>query len=112
MCSRNFPSQKCLSYVGNPTLGCFFIHFIPLPVSLPIPQPQGGAPDVTVMSPCSASLTKPYLLTTEISFSAKLAAHRGQHQATKAGGASTSTKQLCSEQILREGQGAGRKPLS
>lgn len=83
------------------------IHFIrPLPAPLPIPTPQGGAPDVGVMSPYAASVTNQYSLTTEIGFSAELPAHRGQHQATKEGGAATSTTRLCSEQILR-GKRAG-----
>lgn len=77
------------------------IHFIrPLPVPLPVQQPQGGASDVGVISPRDASVTK-HLLTTEIGFSVKPPPGRGQHQATKEEGASTCSPQLCSEQILR-----------
>lgn len=109
-------SEMCLPSLAIPQghhTGLFLtqvIHFIhPLPVPLPNQQPQGDAPDVGVMSPCGASITKPYSLTTEIGFSAKLPARRGQHQATKEEGASTSTTQLCSEQILRGRAGCRQK---
>lgn len=101
-------SLPSLAILQGHSTGLFLtqvIHFIrPLPVSVPIQQPQGGAPDVGVMSP---SVTYPYSLT-EIGFSVKLPAHRGQHQATKEG-AAASTTQLCFEQILRGRAGCRQK---
>lgn len=117
MCAAGtFPLRNVSPVAGNPsgTWHCAasdtsYRLYPPPPSALPIQQPRGGAPDVGVMSPCGASITKPYCLTTEIGFSVKLPAHRGQHQATKEEGASTSTTQLCSEQILRGRAGCRQK---
>lgn len=108
-----FPLRNVSPVAGNPSgtphwavSDTSYPLYPPPPSASPYPTPQGGAPDVGVMSPYGASVTNHYSLTTEIGFSAELPAHRGQHQATKEGGAATSTTRLCSEQILR-GKRAG-----